>query len=162
MSASNLGVVVDHVSDLSSAMETIFFLSFLFLETDLFLEVGILDDLVQSRRYPRVRHLKVREMSITLNWSRWSKIIHRIEHLHFFAPKHNLRGTTGIGTYLGFESHLPTWKRWRCGELCRNQDLKPAVVADEPCNSVDILLLLERENSWLTWCSVSILLFFSC
>ena len=51
-------VVVDHVSDLSSTKKPILFLSFLFLQTDLFLEVGILDDLVQSRRNPRVQHLK--------------------------------------------------------------------------------------------------------
>ena len=36
MSASNPEVVADHVSDLSSAKEPIFFLSFLFLQTDLF------------------------------------------------------------------------------------------------------------------------------
>ena len=47
MSTSDSKVVVDHVSDLSSAKEPTLFLSFLFLQTDLFLEVGILDDLVQ-------------------------------------------------------------------------------------------------------------------
>ena len=54
MSASHSEVVVDHVSDLYSAKEPIFFLSFLFCQTDLFLEVGILDDLVQSGRNPRI------------------------------------------------------------------------------------------------------------
>ena len=48
MSTSDSKVVVDHVSDLSSVKERILFLSFLFLQTDIFLEVGILDDLVQS------------------------------------------------------------------------------------------------------------------
>ena len=67
MSASNPEVVVDHVSDLSSAKEPIFFLSFLFLQTDLLLEVGILDDLFQSRINPRIQHLKIQEMSITSN-----------------------------------------------------------------------------------------------
>ena len=67
MSASNREVVSDHVSDLSSAKKQIFFLSFLFLQTDLFLEVGILDDLVQSRRNPRIQHLKVRAMRKTLS-----------------------------------------------------------------------------------------------
>ena len=62
MSASNSEVVVDHVSDLSSAKEPILFLSFLFLQIDLFLVVGILDGLIQSRRNPRVQHLKIREM----------------------------------------------------------------------------------------------------
>ena len=47
MSSSNPEVVVDHVSDLSSAKEPILFLSFLFLHTDLLLEVGILNDFVQ-------------------------------------------------------------------------------------------------------------------
>ena len=46
MCVCNPEEVVDHVSDLSSADEPIFFLSFLFLQTDLFLEVGFLDDLV--------------------------------------------------------------------------------------------------------------------
>ena len=55
-------VVVDHASDLSSTKKLVLFLSFLFLQIDLFLEVGILDDLVQSRRNPRIQHLKVPEM----------------------------------------------------------------------------------------------------
>ena len=61
MSACSLEVVVDHVSDLSSAKEPIFFLGFLFLETDFLFALGILDDLVQSRRNPRIQHLKIRE-----------------------------------------------------------------------------------------------------
>ena len=67
MNASSPEVVVHHVSDLSSAKEPIFFLSFLFLQTDLSLEAGALDDLVQSRRNPRIQHLKIQEMRITLN-----------------------------------------------------------------------------------------------
>ena len=51
-------VVVDHVSDLSSSWTPIFFLSFLFLQTDLLLELGILDDLVPSKGNLRVQHLK--------------------------------------------------------------------------------------------------------
>ena len=42
-------VFADQASDLSSAMETVLFLGFLFLQTDLFLEAGILDDLVRKR-----------------------------------------------------------------------------------------------------------------
>ena len=49
MSASNPEVVVDHVSDLSSAKEPVFFLSLLFLQTDLSLEVGILDGLCSEQ-----------------------------------------------------------------------------------------------------------------
>ena len=67
MSASNPEVVVDLASDLSSTKELMFFLSFLFLQRDLFLEEEILDDLVQSRRNPRIQCLKNREMSVTLN-----------------------------------------------------------------------------------------------
>ena len=40
MSTSNLKVVVDHESDLSSAKEPTLFLSFLFLQTDPFLELA--------------------------------------------------------------------------------------------------------------------------
>ena len=59
MSTSHSKVVVDHESDLSSSEEPILFLGFLFLETDLHLEVGILDDLVQSRSNLRVQHLRI-------------------------------------------------------------------------------------------------------
>ena len=61
MSTSDSKVVVDHVKDLSSAKEPILFLSFLFLQTDLFLEVGIPDDLVQRRCNSHVQHLKIQE-----------------------------------------------------------------------------------------------------
>ena len=40
-------VLVDQVSDLSSAKETVLFSGFLFLQTDLSLEVRIMDDSVQ-------------------------------------------------------------------------------------------------------------------
>ena len=40
-------VFVDQVGDLSSRKETVLFLGFLFLQTDLFLEAGIMDDSVQ-------------------------------------------------------------------------------------------------------------------
>ena len=39
--------LVDQVSDLSSMKETVLFLSFLFLQTDLSFELGIMDDSVQ-------------------------------------------------------------------------------------------------------------------
>ena len=39
--------LVNQASDLSSSEETIFFLGYLFLHTDLFLEAGIMDDSVQ-------------------------------------------------------------------------------------------------------------------
>ena len=40
-------VFVDQVSDLSSTKETVLFLGFLFLQTDLAFEDGIMDDSVQ-------------------------------------------------------------------------------------------------------------------
>ena len=46
MCANNQELVVDHFSDLSSALEPILFRSFHFLQHDLFLQVRILDDLV--------------------------------------------------------------------------------------------------------------------
>ena len=58
MSASHLKVVVDHEGELSSSKKPILFLSFLFLQTDLLVEVGILDDLVQSRSNSRVQKFK--------------------------------------------------------------------------------------------------------
>ena len=59
MSTSDSEVVVDHVSDLSSSKKPI---RFLFLQTDLLFEVGILDDLVQSRSNLRVQQFKIREI----------------------------------------------------------------------------------------------------
>ena len=55
MSTSDSKVVVDHVSDLSSTKKPVICLGSLFLQTDLFLEIGILDDLIQSRSNPRVQ-----------------------------------------------------------------------------------------------------------
>ena len=54
MSASHSKVVVNHEGDLSPSQEPILFLGFLLLEADLLFELGILDDLVQSRGNLRV------------------------------------------------------------------------------------------------------------
>ena len=67
MTASNPEVVVDHIYYLSFSKEPILFLSLQFLQTDLFLEVGIQNDLVHSGRNPRIQYLKVREMRTPLN-----------------------------------------------------------------------------------------------
>ena len=40
-------VIVDQVSNLSAAKETVLFLGFLFLQTDSPFELGIMDDFVQ-------------------------------------------------------------------------------------------------------------------
>ena len=69
--------------DLYSSNKPILFLSFLFLESDLLFEVGILDDLVQSRGNLRVQHFKILEF-LAHNWSRWLQFIHWINHLHLF------------------------------------------------------------------------------
>ena len=45
--SSDPEVLVDQVSDLSSKKETVLFLGFLFLQSDLSLETGILDDFIQ-------------------------------------------------------------------------------------------------------------------
>ena len=50
MSASHSRVVADYEGDLSSSLKPVLFLDFMFLETDLLLEVRILDDHVQSRK----------------------------------------------------------------------------------------------------------------
>ena len=80
--ASNPEVVVDHESDLSSTKKQILFGCFLFLQTDLLLEVGILDDLIQSRNNSRVQRFKILEI-LTLELS--AMILNRplIDHLHF-------------------------------------------------------------------------------
>ena len=59
MSASHSKIVVNHEGDLSSSQEPTIRLGFLLLEGELLLELGILDDLVQSRSNLRVHHLKV-------------------------------------------------------------------------------------------------------
>ena len=61
MDASDTEVIVNQVSDLFSVKESVGFLSILFLQTDRFLELGILDNLVQCWCNPRVEHLKNQE-----------------------------------------------------------------------------------------------------
>ena len=63
MSANHSKVFVDHEGDLSSSQKPVLFLGFLLLKTDLLLELGILDDLVQSRGNLRVQRLKFLENS---------------------------------------------------------------------------------------------------
>ena len=48
MDPSDPEVVVDQESDLPASEESVYLLSLLFFQTDLLLEVGILDDLVQG------------------------------------------------------------------------------------------------------------------
>ena len=48
MDPSELEVIVDQVSNLSAAKETVLFWGFLFLQTDSPFELGIMDDSAQS------------------------------------------------------------------------------------------------------------------
>ena len=52
-------VVADHEGHLSSSWKPVLLLGFLLLEADLLIELGILDDLVQSRGNLHVQHLEV-------------------------------------------------------------------------------------------------------
>ena len=47
MGSSDPEVIVDQVSNLSTAKETVLFLGFLVLQTDSSFEMGIMDDFVQ-------------------------------------------------------------------------------------------------------------------
>ena len=88
---SNSEVIVDHVGDLSSTKEPIFLLSSLFLQTDLFLEVRVLDDLVQSRRNPRVEHLGIGDMSVSFEHDDFRSSTESTIST-FFDPLHCVRG----------------------------------------------------------------------
>ena len=59
MDSSDPEVIVDQVSNLSSAKETVLVLGLLFLKTDSSFEVGILDDFVQCRSNPRIKYFKI-------------------------------------------------------------------------------------------------------
>ena len=59
MSTSNSKVVVDYEGDLCSSLKPILFLGFLLPDADFLLELGTLDDLLQSRSNIRVQHLEV-------------------------------------------------------------------------------------------------------
>ena len=148
MSARNPEVVVDHASDLSSAKESILFLSFLFLQTDLFLELGILDDLVQSRGNLRVQHFKVWESSLPIDCddlrsSTDSTISTSL--IHNVASEGELEQALTWVWDLTFHH-----ENVESVGICQNEAPRFAFLADQPCTSVDTFLLLERESSWLT------------
>ena len=143
MSVSIPEVVVDHVSDLSSAKEPILFLSFLFLQTDLSLEVRILEDLLQRRRNPRIQHLKSGETGITSNWARW--FFNRPQSAISTSLNHNIASKRELEHALTWVLNLifqyvKTLKVW---EIYQNFAPISEVFVDQPC-----LLLLERENFW--------------
>ena len=58
--SSDPEALIDQLSNLSSAKETVLFLGLLFLQTDSPFELGILDDFVQCRSNPRIKYFKIR------------------------------------------------------------------------------------------------------
>ena len=60
MAPSDPEVIVDQVSNLSAAKETVLFLGLLFLQTDSPFELGIMEDFVQCRSNPRIKYFKIR------------------------------------------------------------------------------------------------------
>ena len=61
--SSDPEVLVDQVSDLSSTKKPTLFLGFPFLQIDLFLQAGILDDSVQCWSNSRIKYFKVWSLS---------------------------------------------------------------------------------------------------
>ena len=58
MGSSDPEVIVDQVSNLSAAKETVLFLGLLFLQTDSPFELAIMDEFVQCRSNPRTKYFK--------------------------------------------------------------------------------------------------------
>ena len=76
--------LVDQLSDLSSAKETVVFWSFWFLQTNLSLEKGTMEDSVQCWSHLRIEYFKIWHSNSSYRWRRlW--IIHWINQLHLFA-----------------------------------------------------------------------------
>ena len=115
----------------SSTEKSVFHLCLLLLQNVSLLEVGVGDDLLQSRRVLRIKHLKIRE-SAPSNWLHRLKIIHSFYHLHFSDPQH------------GVVEKLDKDQR-----IYRNAFMRLDSSVVQPCNSADDLLLLEKEDSKL-------------
>ena len=60
MAPSDPEVIVDQISNLSAAKETVLLLGLLSLQTDSSFEMGIVDDPVQCRSNPRIKYFKIR------------------------------------------------------------------------------------------------------
>ena len=74
--SSDPELLVDQVSDLSSTKETVLFLGFLFLQTDLSLELGIMDDLGSVLKQSSHRVLQKNWHSNSSYRTRRSQFIH--------------------------------------------------------------------------------------
>ena len=59
MGSSDPEVIVDIVSNLSAAKETVLFLGFLFLQTDSPFELGIMDDIIQCWSNSRIKYFEI-------------------------------------------------------------------------------------------------------
>ena len=117
MTASSPEVVVNHVCDLSSSKKPILFLSFLFFQTDLFLEVGILDDPEQTGRNPRIQHLKIREMSTPLSAMLLSRPLNRPSPLLLIH-------------YIAFESELEQALTWVLNLIFQHENVEGVKLRD--------------------------------
>ena len=60
MAPNDPKVIVDQVSNLSAAKDTVLLLGLLFLQTDSSFEVRIMDDFVQRSSNPRIKYFKSR------------------------------------------------------------------------------------------------------
>ena len=65
MDPSDPEVILDQVSNLSAAKETVLFLGLLFLQTDSSFELRILDDFIQCRNNSRTKYFKIRHWNTT-------------------------------------------------------------------------------------------------
>ena len=133
--SSDPEVLVDQVSDLSCAKETVLLLGLLFLQTDSCFEVRIMDDSVQCWSNLRMEYFTIWHLKSSYRVRRF-KIIHWINHLHFFDPQNSFLRKFWTSTYLSLESSLPTNKRcWR-GEVVEMKIWKSAVVVGLLHNSL--------------------------
>ena len=72
-----------------------------------------MDDFVQCWSNPRIEYFKIWHWNTSCWWRR-HKIIHWINHLHFFDPLHCFCRKLWASTYLGLEPYLPASKGcWR-------------------------------------------------
>ena len=147
MSTSDSEGVVDHVSDLSSAKGPIFFLSFLFLETDLLLWSGNFErsysEQKQSSRPASQSegnpYLQLIAMMLIHPLTRPSPLLGSIT----LPPREN-RNKNLLGFWIS-SSNMKTLKMLG---ICQIEAPRSEVFVDQPRNSVGVTLLLERKNSW--------------
>ena len=112
---SDSEVIVDQVSNLSAAKETVLFLGLLFLQIESPFEQN--DGwccLCWSN--PNIKYCKIRHWNTTNRWRR-SQFIHWINQLSLLDPLHSFRKKLWTSTYLSLEFILPASKRCWCREF---------------------------------------------